>query len=76
MKIHNVRRGFHRGVLGGRLVQGLEDATQSLKTARGCQELLSAADRVLLQQAIDTCIGLQQRAWEAIDKESKGCMKR
>jgi hypothetical protein len=62
---------YNRGVLGGRLVQGLEDATQSLKNARSGQDLLSAADRVLLQKAIDTCIGLQQRAWETIDKESK-----
>jgi hypothetical protein len=67
---------YNRGVLGGRLVQGLEDATQSLKNARAGQDLLSAADRVLIQQAIDTCIGLQQRAWEAIDKESKETKKR
>ena len=67
---------YNRGVLGGRLVQGLEDAALSLKNARAGESLLSAADRVLLQQAIDTCVGLQQRAWEAIDKESKERKKR
>jgi hypothetical protein len=67
---------YNRGVLGGRLIQGLEDAAQSLKNARSGQDLLSTTDRVLLQQAIDVCIGLQQRAWETIDEESKETKKR
>jgi hypothetical protein len=67
---------YSRGVLGGRLVQGLEDAAQSLKNARAGEDLMSTADRALLQQAIDICIGLQQRAWEAIDEESKEPKKR
>jgi hypothetical protein len=67
---------YNRGVLGGRLMQGLEDAAQSLKNARAGHDLLSAADRVRLQEAIDVCIGLQQRAWEAIFKESKESKKR
>lgn len=67
---------YNRGVMGGRLAQGLEDAAQALKNARGGQDLLSRADRVLLERAIDACIGLQQRAWEAIDKEAKEPKKR
>ena len=67
---------YSRGVMGGRLVQGLEDATLSLKNARSGQDLLSKVDCVMLEQVIDTCIGLQQRAWEAIDRESKDRKKR
>lgn len=63
---------LNRGLLWGQLLTGLETLRHHAEMARRSNSLLSADDRKRLQDVSDMLLGIEQRAWDAFQKQGRG----
>jgi hypothetical protein len=65
------KENFNRGMRFGALVEALCIARKALESVGKYRDLMSKDDAQRMRECYDTLIGLEQRAWNAADEETK-----